>query len=133
MKGEKNVFSWTALVSSLGLHGYANEALERFGEMEGLGIKPDKVAFLAVLSACRHTGLVKEGMDLFEQMRVKYGVEPDVDHYLVVVDLLTRYGHIKDAERLILGMPIAPNAMIWRSFLEGCKRRSAAGELALAA
>ncbi|XP_047947577.1 pentatricopeptide repeat-containing protein At3g58590 [Salvia hispanica] len=133
MKGEKNVFSWTALVSALGLHGYANEALERFGEMEELGIKPDKVAFLAVLSACRHTGLVKEGMDLFEQMRVKYGVEPDIDHYLVVVDLLTRYGHIKDAERLILGMPIAPNAMIWRSFLEGCKRRSAAGELALAA
>lgn len=133
MAGEKNVFSWTALVSALGLHGYANEALERFREMEGLGIKPDKVAFLAVLSACRHVGLVKEGMDLFEQMRVKYGVEPDVDHYLVVVDLLTRHGNIKDAERLILGMPIAPNAMIWRSFLEGCKRRSAAGELSLAA
>lgn len=130
---EKNIFSWTALVSALGLHGYANEAVERFREMERVGIKPDKVAFLAVLSACRHIGLVKEGMDLFEQMKVKYGVEPDVDIYLVVVDLLTRYGHIKEAERLILGMPIAPNALIWRSFLEGCKRQSTAGALALAA
>lgn len=130
---EKNIISWTTLVSALGLHGYANEAIERFREMEGMGIKPDKVAFLAVLSACRHIGLVKEGMDLFHQMKLKYGVEPDIDHYLVVVDLLTRYGCIKDAEQLILGMPIAPNALIWRSFLEGCKKQSMTRNLALAA
>ncbi|KAH6780651.1 hypothetical protein C2S52_011888 [Perilla frutescens var. hirtella] len=130
---EKNIISWTALVSALGLHGYANEAIERFREMEGMGIKPDKVAFLAVLSACRHIGLVKEGMDLFDDMKLKYGVKPDIDHYLVVVDLLTRYGHIKEAEQLILGMPIAPNALIWRSFLEGCKKQSTARTPALAA
>lgn len=130
---EKNIFSWTVLVSALGLHGYADEAVETFREMEGMGVKPDRVAFLAVLSACRHIGLVKEGMDLFKEMEVKYGVKPDIDHYLVVVDLLTRNGRIKEAERLILGMPIAPNALIWRSFLEGCKRQSTAGDLALAA
>lgn len=130
---ERNIISWTALVSSLGLHGYANEAIERFREMEGTGIKPDKVAFLAVLSACRHAGLVEEGMDLFNQMKVKYSVEPDIDHYLIVVDLLTRCGHIKDAEQLILGMPIAPNALIWRCFLEGCKKQSTIPSLALAA
>lgn len=130
---EKNIISWTALVSALGLHGYANEAIERFREMERMGIKPDKVAFLAVLSACRHVGLVQEGMNLFNQMKLKYGVEPDIDHYLLVVDLLTRYGRIKEAEQLILGMPIAPNALIWRSFLEGCKKQSTTGSLALAA
>lgn len=130
---EKNMISWTALISALGLHGYTNEAIERFEEMEGQGIKPDKVAFLAVISACRHIGLVKEAMDLFDQMKLKYDVEPDIDHYLVVVDLLTRYGHIKEAEQLILGMPIAPNALIWRSFLEGCKKQSMTRTLSLAA
>ncbi|KAI3457158.1 hypothetical protein Pfo_013821 [Paulownia fortunei] len=130
---KKNIISWTALVSALGLHGYANEALKRFGEMERMGIKPDKVAFLAVLSACRHVGLVKQGMNLFSQMKLKYGVEPEIDHYLLVVDLLTRYGHIKEAEQLILGMPIAPNALIWRSFLEGCKKQRTIGSHALTA
>ncbi|KAI3443695.1 hypothetical protein Pfo_000360 [Paulownia fortunei] len=130
---KKNIISWTALVSALGLHGYTNEALKRFGEMERMGIKPDKVAFLAVLSACRHVGLVKQGMNLFSQMKLKYGVEPEIDHYLLVVDLLTRYGHIKEAEQLILGMPIAPNALIWRSFLEGCKKQRTIGSHALAA
>ncbi|KAK4368992.1 hypothetical protein RND71_012784 [Anisodus tanguticus] len=74
----RNVITWTAIVSVLGLHGYAYNALEKFKETYMTGIKPDKVAFIAVLSACRHVGLVKEGMELFRQMKGKYGVEPDI-------------------------------------------------------
>ncbi|GER34637.1 pentatricopeptide repeat-containing protein [Striga asiatica] len=129
--GEKNIISWTALVSSLGLHGYANEALGRFKEMVEFGIKPDRVAFLAILSACRHVGLVDEGMELFGEMKVKFDVEPDIDHYLVAIDLLTRHGRIKEAEQLILGMPMAPNAQIWRSFLDGCKRQTSMENLVI--
>ncbi|KAK6785165.1 hypothetical protein RDI58_018620 [Solanum bulbocastanum] len=119
----KNVITWTSIVSALGLHGYALEALEKFKEMDMTGIKPDKVAFIAVLSACRHVGLVKEGMELFGQMKGKYGVEPEMDHYLIAVDLLARYGHLTEAEQLITGMPFPPNALIWRIFLEGCKKK----------
>ncbi|TMW98714.1 hypothetical protein EJD97_003616 [Solanum chilense] len=120
---DKNVITWTTIVSALGLHGYAHEALEKFKEMDMTGIKPDKVAFIAVLSACRHVGLVKEGMELFEQMKGKYGVEPEMDHYLIAVDLLARYGYLTEAEQLITGMPFPPNALIWRIFLEGCKKK----------
>ncbi|OVA03177.1 Pentatricopeptide repeat [Macleaya cordata] len=122
MTERKNLISWTSLVSALGLHGYAFEALERFREMELTGLKPDRVAFIAVLSACRHGGLVEEGMELFRRMKVSYGIEPDMDHYVCVVDLLARYGHLREAERLISSMPFRPNALIWRTFLEGCKR-----------
>ncbi|KAG5597207.1 hypothetical protein H5410_038439 [Solanum commersonii] len=129
----KNVITWTTIVSALGLHGYAHEALEKFKEMDMNGIKPDKVAFVAVLSACRHVGLVKEGMKLFGQMKGKYGVEPEMDHYLIAVDLLARYGYLTEAEQLITGMPFPPNALIWRIFLEGCKKkRSIDDTLALA-
>ncbi|XP_075513950.1 pentatricopeptide repeat-containing protein At3g58590-like [Primulina tabacum] len=129
---ERNVISWTALISALGQHGYGNEALERFEEMERNGFKPDKVAFLAVFSACRHIGFVKEGMALFDEMKSKYGVEPEMDHYLLIVDLLAKHGHLKEAEQLILGMPIPPNALIWRSFLEGCKKQTNMGGFAVA-
>ncbi|KAF9595437.1 hypothetical protein IFM89_000355 [Coptis chinensis] len=47
------------------LHGFPCVALERFREMESVGIKLDRVAFIAVLSACRHGGLVEEGLELF--------------------------------------------------------------------
>ncbi|KAL2476693.1 Pentatricopeptide repeat-containing protein [Abeliophyllum distichum] len=129
---KRNVISWTALISALGLHGHAIEALNKFREMEAEGFWPDKVAFLAVLSSCRHAGDVEQGMELFGQMKSKYRVEPEMDHYLLVVDLLARYGYLKEAERLILGMPFPPNALIWRSFLEGCKRQRTMEDLALA-
>ncbi|GMH12618.1 hypothetical protein Nepgr_014459 [Nepenthes gracilis] len=120
---DKNIITWTSLISALGHHGYAREALERFGEMVLLGIEPDGVTFIAVLSACRHGGLVKEGMELFSHMENVYGVKPQMDHYLGVVDLLARYGHLKEAEQVIVSMPFPPNMLIWRSFLEGCKRQ----------
>lgn len=119
---DRNIFTWTALISALGVNGYANEALELFREMESLGFKPDGIAFIAVFSACRHGGLVKEGMELFWQMKKSYGIEPSIYHYHCVVDLLARYGHLKGAEEIISNMPFPPNALIWRSFLEGCKR-----------
>lgn len=127
----RNLISWTAVISALGLHGQAYKALKMFKEMEAVGLKPDRIAFLAVLSACRHGGLVKEGKELFGEMTTTYRIEPDFDHYLLLLDLLTRYGDLKEAERLILGMPFPPNALIWRRFLEGCKRQRDATNLAV--
>lgn len=128
----RNIITWTTLISALGVNGYANEALKLFREMESHGFKPDGVAFIAVFSACRHGGLVKEGMELFWGMKKSYGIEPNVDHYHCVVDLLARYGHLHEAEQVISNMPFPPNALIWRSFLEGCKRWKKCGELELA-
>lgn len=128
---DKNVISWTAVLSSLELHGRANEAVQKFREMEMMGFLPDEVAFAAVLSACRRIGLVQEGMELFEQMKSKYKIKPGIDHYILVVDLLARYGHLKEAEQLIVGMPFPPNARIWRIFLDGCQRRRHKEDLAL--
>lgn len=51
---DKNVISWTIVMSSLELHGRAYKAVKKFREMEMAGFFPDEVAFVAVLSACRH-------------------------------------------------------------------------------
>lgn len=122
----RNLITWTALISALGHNGYAFEALERFREMELLGYKPDAVALNAVLTACRHGGLVREGMELFGRMKKCYGVEPEMDHYHCVVDLLAKSGHAREAEKMIASMPFPPDATIWRSFLEGSRRSVAA-------
>ncbi|XP_048332527.2 pentatricopeptide repeat-containing protein At3g58590 isoform X2 [Ziziphus jujuba] len=123
---DRNLITWTALISALGHNGYAHEALERFNEMKLMGFKPDGVALNAVLTACRHGGLVKEGMELFGRMKESYGVEPEMDHYHCVVDLLAKYGRTREAEKIIANMPFQPNAIIWRSFLEGSKRHATA-------
>ncbi|GKV36763.1 hypothetical protein SLEP1_g44857 [Rubroshorea leprosula] len=119
---DRNLITWTALISAFGINGYAYEALERFRQMDSLGFKPDSVTFIALFTVCRHAGLVKEGMEFFRRMSGDYGVEPEMDHFHCVVDLLARYGHLKEAEQLISSMPFPPDVIIWRSFLEGCKQ-----------
>ncbi|ERN13966.1 hypothetical protein AMTR_s00021p00149050 [Amborella trichopoda] len=117
---EKNVVSWTAMISALGLHGCSKEAIKCFEEMQLEGIKPDRVAFMAVLRACSHGGLVQEGLAMFEAMRKIHGIEPEMDHYACVVDMLCRCGCVDEAERFIKDMPFCPNFLIWRTFLSGC-------------
>ncbi|KAI5327568.1 hypothetical protein L3X38_026964 [Prunus dulcis] len=96
-----------------------------------LGFKPDGVAFTAVLTACRHGGLVRDGMELFGKMKMDYGVEPEMDHYHCMVDLLAKCGHVTEAETVISNMPFPPNVITWRSFLEGCKTHGAAMDQAV--
>ena len=52
-----------------------------------------------------------------------------MDHYYCVVDLLARYGKLKEAEQIIASMPFPPDALIWRNFLEGCKRHRTVEDL----
>ncbi|CAN1825401.1 Pentatricopeptide repeat-containing protein At3g58590 [Linum perenne] len=123
---EKNLITWTVLISALGNNGRAYDAIKVFKQMESIGHKPDKVAFTAVFTACKHGGLVREGMELFKKMHT-HGIEPELDHYHFLVDLLAKCGYISEAENTIASMPFPPSVAIWRSFLEGCKRQRDAG------
>ncbi|XP_022760994.1 pentatricopeptide repeat-containing protein At3g58590-like [Durio zibethinus] len=125
----RNLITWTCLISALGVNGYYHEALDRFQEMEFLGFRPDVVTLISILTVCRHAGLVKEGMELFRRIKSDYGFEPKMDHYYCVVDLLARHGKLKEAEQIIASMPFPPDALTWRSFLEGCKRHRSVEDL----
>uniref|UniRef100_A0A0E0C7V5 Pentacotripeptide-repeat region of PRORP domain-containing protein n=1 Tax=Oryza meridionalis TaxID=40149 RepID=A0A0E0C7V5_9ORYZ len=118
---DRNIISWTAIISGLALNGFSRKALAWFKAMEEDGFKPDKVAITAVLSACRHGGLVHEGMNIFRLMKSEYSIEPEMEHYICVVDMLCKCGHLKEAEVVIRSMPFQPSAVIWRTFLQGCQ------------
>lgn len=117
---DRNVISWTAVISGLALNGFSHKALAWFKAMEEAAVKPDKVAILAVLSACRHGGLVQEGMEIFKRMEADYSTEAGMEHYICVVDMLCKCGHLKQADSVIRGMPFRPSTIIWRTFLQGC-------------
>ncbi|KAK7259982.1 hypothetical protein RIF29_25643 [Crotalaria pallida] len=116
-----NLVSWTSMMIGFGAHGHGKEAVELFNEMVGSGIKPDKIVFMAVLSACSHAGLVDEGLRYFRLMTSYYNVSPDRDIYGCVVDLLGRAGRLKEAFQLIENMPFKPDESIWVSLLGACK------------
>ncbi|XP_061361439.1 putative pentatricopeptide repeat-containing protein At1g56570 [Gastrolobium bilobum] len=128
-----NLVSWTSMMIGYGSHGHGKEAVELFNEMVRLGIKPDKIVFMAVLSACSHAGLVDEGLRYFRLMTSYYNVAPDRDIYGCVVDLLGRAGRVKEAYQLIENMPFKPDESIWVALLGACKAHKQPSMVKLAA
>ncbi|KAF4372695.1 hypothetical protein F8388_000862 [Cannabis sativa] len=117
---EKDVVSWNVMISSYGMHGHAKSAIDIFRDMEHSHVQPNQLTFLALLSACNHSGLVEEGKYLFNRMQKTYGLKPDLKHYACMVDLLGRSGNLQDAETLVLSMPISPDGGVWGSLLSAC-------------
>ncbi|GMY17426.1 pentatricopeptide repeat-containing protein At5g66520-like [Fagus crenata] len=102
------------------IHGQAI----KFGfqnDMETLGVKPNQVTFVGLLSACAHSGLVEKGRWCFDMMRRAYSIEPQVYHYACMVDILGRAGLYGEAEGLIRSMPMEPDVFVWGALLGGCQ------------
>lgn len=119
----KTIITWTTMIAGLAFHGLGKEALHVFSCMEKEGrVKPNEVTFIAILSACSHVGLVELGRDYFKSMRSKYGIEPKIEHYGCMVDLLGRAGHLQEAKELVRMMPFEANAAIWGSLLAASTR-----------
>ncbi|KAG2706471.1 hypothetical protein I3843_05G093200 [Carya illinoinensis] len=112
--------AWTAIICGYACHGNATEALSFFNRMQDCGVRPNAVTFIGVLTACSHSGLVREGKQYLDSMRGEYGVVPTVDHYDCVVDIYSRAGLLEEALELIKSMPFEPDVMSWKSLLGGC-------------
>ncbi|OVA00908.1 Pentatricopeptide repeat [Macleaya cordata] len=118
---ERNTASWNAMIGGLAVHGYAVEALELFQEMEKEKVKPNDVTYVGVLSACCHAGLLEVGRDIFLSMKRVYGIEPKIEHYGCMVDLLGRGGRLLEAEELINGMVWKADIVVLGALLGACK------------
>nr|DAD19840.1 TPA_asm: hypothetical protein HUJ06_021303 [Nelumbo nucifera] len=128
----RDICMWNAMMSGFAMHGCGEKALELFLEMERRGIKPNDITFIGVLHACSHAGLVAEGQRLFGRMVHEFGLNPKVEHYGCMVDLLGRAGLLDKAHEMINSMPIRPNAIVWGALLAACKihKNTTLGELA---
>ncbi|PSR86832.1 Pentatricopeptide repeat-containing protein [Actinidia chinensis var. chinensis] len=117
----RNSLTWTAIIGGLALHGNARDAISYFSEMVDIGLMPDEVTFLGLLSACCHGGLVEEGRNFFAQMKSRFNLSPNLKHYSCMVDLLGRAGLLDEAEELIRSMPIEADAVVLASLFFSCR------------
>lgn len=115
----RNVVAWNAMLGGLAMHGMGNAVVEMFSCMVE-EVKPDAVTFMAMLSACSHSGRVEQGWQYFHDLERVYGVRPEIEHYACMVDLLGRAGRLEEAEVLVRKMPIPPNEVVLGSLLGAC-------------
>lgn len=119
---DKSTVTYNMMLSWFGQHGLAHKALKLFHSMQKeLGTSPDSVAFLTVISACQHSGLIDEGLHLYNSMDT-FGISPTPEHHCCVVDMLGRHGRVDEAYELVQSLGRDGNYVgIWGSLLAACR------------
>lgn len=120
---ERNLISWSSMISGYGMHGRGRDALELFHQMKCL-MEPDHITFVSVLSACSHAGLIAKGWQCFNSMTTEFNVTPRTEHYACMVDMLGRAGRLNEAQEFIQTMPIPPDSGVWGALLGACRIHS---------
>uniref|UniRef100_A0A7N0T2V8 Pentatricopeptide repeat-containing protein n=1 Tax=Kalanchoe fedtschenkoi TaxID=63787 RepID=A0A7N0T2V8_KALFE len=116
-----DLVTWTSMINAHWTNGMPDQALDVFEKMVSCGVRPDDVAFLGVLSACSHGGLLIEGFHYFNLMTACYHIIPNEDHYTCLIDLLSRSGLLNEAFTALSLMPIVPRRDTLAAFAGACK------------
>jgi pentatricopeptide repeat protein len=117
----QDVVTWNAILGGCAMHGHGKEALKHFERMCEEGVQPDDITFICLLSACSHAGLVDEGVRCFALMSTVYGISTKLEHYTCMVDLLSRAGHLQEAENMVMAMPCKPQVAALMALLGACR------------
>ncbi|KAF3440999.1 hypothetical protein FNV43_RR19285 [Rhamnella rubrinervis] len=128
-----DIVSWTAMINGYADHGVSQEAIRLFERIPKVGLRPDSVTFIGILSACSHAGLLDLGFFYFKSMQSDYQINPSKEHYGCMIDLLCRAGRLSDAEQMIRSMPFQHDDVVWSTLLRAsrvhgdvdCGRRAA--------
>ncbi|XVE73554.1 hypothetical protein DITRI_Ditri11bG0127900 [Diplodiscus trichospermus] len=118
---ERSIVTYNTIISAHGIYGLEELVFQFFEQMKEARIRPNKVTFIALLTACSHAGLVDRGLSLYHSMIYDYNIPLDMEHYSCIVDLLGRAGHLDDAYDLIKEMPVEPDMNILGSLLGACR------------
>ncbi|KAM7274183.1 hypothetical protein ACFE04_028847 [Oxalis oulophora] len=124
MTPKKRMTAWNSMINSYAIHGESIKAIRVFDELmkcRDENVKPDGVTFIGLLNACTHEGLVEKGRAFFKLMTNDYGIQPEIEHYGCLIDLLGRAGMFEEALDVVKTMEIEPDEVVWGSLLNGCK------------
>lgn len=128
----KDLVSWNSMITAYSHHGMGMHAIETFELMLQNGFSPDCITYVAVLSGCRHSGLLEQGRHYFNSMTKIHKISPGLEHFSCMVDILGRSGLLEEAKGIIDNMSIKPTAEVWGALLANCKlhRNTELAELA---
>lgn len=120
---EKNIYIWTAVMNGLAMNGAGEKCLEIFEQMRTIPSPPapNPVTFVSILRGCSVAGLVDKGIKYFDMMKTTYKLEPQAEHYGLMVDIYGRAGRLEDAVAFLNSMPVRPHVGAWGALLHSCR------------
>lgn len=112
---EKDLICWSAMISGYAESDLPQEALRLFNEMQVLGLRPDQVTMLSVISACAHLGALDQAnwIHIYVDKNRFGGVLP-VNNALI--DMYAKCGSLERARGVFERMP-RKNVISWTSMI----------------
>lgn len=114
---DRNMDTWHLMINGYAANGLGDDGLALYEQMRELGFQPNEQTFLAVLAACAGAEAVEEGFLHFESMKTEYGISPGIEHYLGLIDVLGKSGHVTEAVEYIETLPFEPTPEIWEALM----------------
>lgn len=114
---ERDVVTWTSILSSYSQLNKWDAVLQLFNEMIGEGLGPNKVTFINLLSAC---GLCQnsEQTEWVHCQIQKYGFESDIDVSNSLISAYTRCQSMPKALEVFTSIPLK-STISWNALIAG--------------
>eukprot|EP01018_Ginkgo_biloba_P008462 Gb_26311 [translate_table: standard] len=124
---ERDVVSWSAMISGYADNGYFDEALKLFRQMQVTGMEPNSVTFACVLSTCANLAALHEGKEVHGDV-IRSGFQYDIVVGNALVDMYAKCGSIEYARNVFDKMRrrvvVSWNAMIGGYAMHGCGKQA---------
>ncbi|XP_010279265.1 PREDICTED: pentatricopeptide repeat-containing protein At3g63370, chloroplastic [Nelumbo nucifera] len=115
---DKDIVSWTSMISCYVHNGLADEALDLFSDMMHNGIVPDMVSIVSILSGAANLSALRKGKEIHGFLtRRDFGLDGSLASALV--DMYARCGTI-DSSYKIFNRIRSKDLILWTSMINAC-------------
>ncbi|GFP95299.1 putative pentatricopeptide repeat-containing protein at1g68930 [Phtheirospermum japonicum] len=122
----KNIVSWTAMVVAYGQHGFCEEAVRVFCEMQRNGIGPDEFTLGSVISSCANLASLEEGAQFHGRAHVS-GLISFITVSNALVTLYAKCGNILESHCLFDEIKFK-DEVTWTALVSGYAKFGKANE-----
>lgn len=112
---QKDLISWNAIIAGYARGEDRDEAMNLYKQMQSEGVKPGRVTFLHLLSACGNPAALTEGKAVHHDI-LKTGMESNVHIGNALINMYRRCGSVSEAQKVFERMP-ARDVISWNSII----------------
>lgn len=114
---EKDVISWTSLVTGYAQNGSHEESLKIFCDMRIVGVRPDQFIVASILSACAELTLLEFGKQVHSEF-IKSGLRSSLSVENSLVTMYAKCGCLDDADTIFVSMQVR-DVITWTALIVG--------------
>ncbi|RWW25048.1 hypothetical protein GW17_00010640 [Ensete ventricosum] len=114
---DRTMDSWHLMIDGYAVNNLGDDGLQMFEQMRKVGVRPNGSTFLSVLAACASAEAVEEGFIHFDTMHKEQGIPPQVEHYIGLIEVIGKSGHLNEAMEFIEKLPFEPPVAVWEAMM----------------